>query len=220
MSAYYPIQLNIAGKRCVVIGGGEVAARKVVALRAAGGQVRVVSPELTAALEAQAAKGEIEAIRERYGVAHLEGAVLVFAATNDRHVNAKVAADAQHLGLPVNVADSPEESSFVVPAVVRRGDFCLSLSTGGHSPLLAARLCDELESRFGPEYGPLVELLGQMRAYIKTRSQDSARRRCALARLVDAESELRTHLRSGHPEAARAQAETIVATALDAEREA
>ncbi len=219
MPRYYPIYLDLKGTLCLVVGGGAVAERKTEALSAAGAVVRVVSPRLTPALEALAESGEIQAVRDVYAARHLEGVRLVFAATDDRRVNAQVAADAAARGLPVNVADAPEEGSFIVPSVVRRGEFCLSLSTGGNSPLLAARLCDELEARFGPEYGDLVELLGAMRSYIKAKSQDSAHRKQALAGLVDAEADLRADLRAGEPEAARQRAEEIVNAALTAERE-
>jgi siroheme synthase-like protein len=214
MPRYYPIQLNLEDRTCLVVGGGAVAARKVGGLLEAGARVRVVSPRLAPELQARAEAGEIEARLADYAPEHLDGVVLAFAATDDRSVNAQVAADAEARGIPVNVADSPEESRFLVPSVVRRGALCLSVSTGGNSPMLAARLCDELEARFGPEYGDFVELLGQMRSYIKERTRDVSRRRAAFARLLDAEAELRVALRAGPPEAARTLAEALVAEAL------
>lgn len=211
MPRYYPIQLNLEAQTCLVVGGGAVAARKVAGLLEAGARVRVVSPRLAPELQARAEAGEIEARWAAYAPEHLNGVVLAFAATEDRSVNAQVAADAGARGIPVNVADSPEESGFLVPSVVRRGALCLSVSTGGNSPMLAARLCDELEARFGPEYGDFVELLGQMRSYIKERTRDVSRRRAAFARLLDSETELRAALRAGPPEAARVLAEALVA---------
>ncbi|HZP80830.1 MAG TPA: bifunctional precorrin-2 dehydrogenase/sirohydrochlorin ferrochelatase [Chthonomonadaceae bacterium] len=214
MPRYYPIQLNLEDQTCLVVGGGAVAARKVGGLLEAGARVRVVSLRLTPELQAKAEAGEIEARIASYAPEHLDGVVLAFAATDDRRVNAQVAADAGARGIPVNVADSPEESRFLVPSVVRRGELCLSVSTGGHSPMLAARLCDELEARFGPEYADFVELLGQMRSYIKERTEDVSRRRAALARLVAAEAELLAALRAGPPEAARARAAALIEEAL------
>ncbi len=216
MPRYYPIHLNIDGKTCLVVGGGAVAERKVGALREAGAHVRLVSPRLTPALQALADAGEIEAVLAPYTPSCLEGACLVFAVTDDRQVNAQVAADAEARSLPVNVADSPEESRFLVPSVVRRGEFCLSVSTGGNQPMLAARVCRELEARFGPEYGDFVELLGQMRAYIKEKTPDPARRRQALSRLLDAEAPLRALLRAGQRETAQERAQALVAAALAA----
>src|SRR5579871_907816 len=163
MARYYPLTLEIAGETCVVVGGGMVAERKVSGLLEAGARVRVVSPQLTPALQALAAAAQIEAQRAPYDPSCLTDALLVFAATDDRAVNAQVAADARARALLVNVADAPEEGRFIVPSVVRRGEFCLSISTGGANPMLAARLSEEMEQRFGPEYGAFVELLGQMR---------------------------------------------------------
>src|SRR5438552_3928078 len=147
MSRAYPIHLCIEGELCVVVGGGAVAERKVSGLLAAGARVRLVSPQFTQALQARAAAGEVEAVPAAYESMYLAGAFLVFAATGDRAVNERVVADAQERGLPVNVVDTNtlRAGEFVVPAVVRRGELCLSVSTGGTTPMLAARIRQELE---------------------------------------------------------------------------
>jgi precorrin-2 dehydrogenase/sirohydrochlorin ferrochelatase len=215
MASYYPLHLRLAGKLCVVIGGGAVAERRAAGLREAGARVRIVSPRLTPALQAQADAAQIEYVPARYAPLHLADAFLVFAATDSRQVNAQVAADAAARNLLVNVADAPEEGDFLVPSVVRRGSLQISLSTGGSSPTLTARLCAELETRFGPEYGDFLELLARMRAYIKRKARDSAQIRLAHAHLLDAEAELRALLRAGQREAAQARAEAIVTAALE-----
>jgi precorrin-2 dehydrogenase/sirohydrochlorin ferrochelatase len=197
-----------------VVGGGAVAERRVAGLRAAGARVRVVSPTLTSALRALADAEQIEYVPARYAPLHLADAFLVFTATDSRQVNAQVAEDAAARNLLVNSADAPEEGDFIVPSVVRRGGLHVSLSTGGSSPTLTARLCEELETRFGPEYGDFLELLARMRAYIKRKARDSAQIRHAHVHLLDAEAELRALLRAGQTEAAQARAEAIVATAL------
>src|SRR5437868_2162979 len=133
MARHYPISLDLEGRRCLVVGGGAVAERKVSGLREAGAQVRVVSPALSPGLQALAHSGQIEVQIAAYDVSSLEGVCLVIAATDRREVNAQVGADAQARKIPVNVADSLEASSFVVPAVVRSREFCLSNSTGGKS---------------------------------------------------------------------------------------
>ena len=210
MSLLFPIYADVVGKRCVVVGGGKVAERKVADLLAANAQICVVSPDVTPILERQAAENVIEWRDAPYSSTHLEGAWLVFAATNVRAVNAQVSQDALARRCFVNVADAPEESGFLVPSVVRRGDLCLSVSTGGNNPLLARKLSQELQAQYGPEYGLLVELLGQMRIYVKTRTTEPGQRRYALSQLIEHEVELRALLKAGSMDEARFLAESIV----------
>lgn len=214
MPLLFPIYADVVGKRCVVVGGGKVAERKVADLLAADARVCVVSPEVTALLAQQAAAGAIEWLAAFYSSEHLEGAWLVFAATNIRAVNAQVSQDAVARRCFVNVADAPEESGFLVPSVVRRGDLCLSVSTGGNNPILARKLAQELQAQYGPEYGLLVELLGRMRTYVKTRTTEPEQRRLALAQLVEREAELRALLQTGNTDETRTLAEGIVNKAL------
>lgn len=215
MSRYYPLSIDIENRLCLVVGGGAVAERKVGSLLEARASVRVVSLQFTPALLAHAEAGALEAVRAPYAPMHLEGACLVFAATDSRAVNAQVAEDAKARGLPVNVADAPEEGSFLVPATFRRGELCVSISTGGASPLLAAKLREALETRFGSEYAAYVELLGRMRPYIQRTARDSARGRAALLSLLDAETELCALLRAGQSEAANERANALVTRALE-----
>lgn len=215
MSRYYPITLNIQNKTCLVVGGGSVGARKAEGLLNAGARVRVLSREFTPELQALAVAGRIETLPELYSAVHLAGVTLVFAATNNRAVNAQIAADCQARHILVNVADAPEEGDFVVPSVVRRGELCISISTGGNNPMLAAKLAAELEARFGEEYGDFVELLGQMRVYIKERTEEPAKRRIALARLIEAEAELRDRLRSNQPDRAVQHAKALIDETLE-----
>ena len=131
---YYPINLDIKGKLCVVIGGGRVAERKVKNLLPCGGRVRVVSPDLTDVLSKWVRQGKMDYTRSEYRAGHLKGAFLVYAATSDRKVNAKIARDAARRGLLVNVADSATSSTFILPAVVRKREISIAVSTNGHSP--------------------------------------------------------------------------------------
>lgn len=213
---YFPLYVSVEGRRCVVVGGGPVAERKVADLREAGARARVVSPDLTEALRQQAQAGEIEWLPARYETAHLEDAWLVFAATSDRAVNAQIARDAHARRIFVNVADGPEEGSFLVPSVVRRGDLCLSVSTGGANPLLARKVAAELAAQYGNEYELLVELLGQMRAYTKERTSAPALRRVALSCLIAQEAELRSLLLAGDIDGARTRAKAVIEDALAA----
>jgi precorrin-2 dehydrogenase/sirohydrochlorin ferrochelatase len=216
MPRYYPVYLDLSGRLCLVVGGGAVAERRVSGLLEAGATVRIISPTLTPPLQEQAERGVIAYRQGLYAPSSLEGVVLVVAATDSRAVNAAVIADARAARIPVNAADAPEEGDYIVPSVVRRGELCVSISTGGANPMLAARLAEEMESRFGPEYTVYVELLGQMRNYIKSKTGVAAVRRRALADLLAAEPLLLPPLKAGDREAARAIAAEIVEAALRA----
>lgn len=194
MGAYYPVFLRIAGERCVVIGGGTVAERKVEALRAAGGAVTVIAPALTETLAGCAARGEIAHRARPYQDGDLEGAWVAIAATDDEAVQAAVAAEAAARRVPLNVVDRPEHCSFIVPALVRRGDLTVAIATDGGSPALAARVRREIERALGPEYGRALELLAQLRHHLRSRGLPSADRQRILKTLVD--SELLDHLRA------------------------
>ncbi len=216
MSLYYPIYLAIEGKTCVVVGGGAVAERRVLGLQEARAEVRVISPTLTPALALLAERKRIQYRNGVYEPSALEGVVLAVAATNSREVNARIVADAQARRILVNAADSPDDGDYIVPSVVRRGELCVSISTGGANPMLAARLATEIETRFGPEYADYVELLGQMRLYIKSKTEIAAVRRRALADLLAAEPLLLERLESGDTQTAQAVATEIVDAVLNA----
>lgn len=157
MSMYYPIFLDLQDQPCLVVGGGLIALRKVEGLLEAGARVRVVAPEILPMPEG------IESIARVFEPSDLEGMRLVIAATDDRNVNAAVAQQARARGLFVNAVDDPIECSFILPALVRRGDLVLAISTGGQSPILARRIKEQLEAHFGPEYAELTALLGRLR---------------------------------------------------------
>ena len=142
---YYPVNLNIRDKLCVVIGGGKVAERKVKNLLRCGGRVRVVSPDLTDLLSKWASQGKMDYTRSEYRASHLKGAFLVYAATSDRKVNAKIAREAARRKLLVNVADSATESTFILPAVLRNRKISIAVSTNGLSPATSVRIRDRIK---------------------------------------------------------------------------
>ena len=146
---YYPVNLNIKGRLCVVIGGGRVAERKVKNLLRYGGRVKVVSPDLTDRLSEWGSRGKIDYTRSEYRASHLKGAFLVYAATSDRKVNARIARDAAQRKLLVNVADSPPESAFILPAVFRKRAISISVSTNGLSPATSVRSRDRIKKLIG-----------------------------------------------------------------------
>lgn len=168
----YPIFLQIEGKPCLVVGGGAVGERKVQDLLAAGARVMVVSREATPLLQRQAAEGLITLSRQDFRPEQLEGMVLAIAATDDQATNEAVSLAAQKRNLPVNIVDQPALCSFVVPATIRRGELVLAIGTGGRSPALAKKLRQELETCFGPEYGPYLELLGLIRDAVLAERRD------------------------------------------------
>lgn len=160
---YYPVFLNLHGRPCVVVGGGEVAERKVRALLRAAARVRVVSPQLTARLARLAAQKKISVTRRRYREGDLKRAFVVFAATDDPATQRAVREHAQAAGALVNVADDREGSTFLVPASFARGDLHVAISTSGASPALARRLRQQLQASLGREYRAHVQLLREAR---------------------------------------------------------
>ncbi len=181
MGAYYPIQLDLKGKGCLLIGGGEVAARKAKSLAEAGAEVVVVAPEIDAKVRALAG---VE-IRERaYRDTDLHGMFLVIVATDDAVTNRDAARDARDFGCLVNVVDCPALSNFIVPATLRRGEMSISISTGGASPALARRLREKLEAQFGEEWGELTSAIAEVRRLVIEKVSDEAKRAEVLRELA------------------------------------
>jgi siroheme synthase-like protein len=172
MTPYYPVCLDLRGRPCVVIGGGAVAARKVEGLLECGARVTVVAPALAPALQALRKAGQITARLRPYTDGDLDGAALAIAATDERDVNALVAAEARARGVWLNAADDPERCDFILPAVVRRGDLQIAISTGGRSPALARRVREDLERLLPAEYADLLPLLADVRAELRAEGVD------------------------------------------------
>lgn len=165
---FYPINLDLKGRRVTVVGGGSVAARKVQRLVAAGARVTVVAPDRHPALELLAARGQIAVTDRPYREGDLQGAFLVFAATADRGVNRSVAQEARREGILVDQVDDPDASDFSTPALLERGELLIAVSTGGASPALAREIVRQLEEQFGAEYATALALLGRVREKILT----------------------------------------------------
>ena len=184
----YPVNLNVQGRVCLVVGGGAVAERKAAGLTAAGASVLVVSPTVTPGLQAQAEAGEVVWQPESYGTGDLDGVFLVLACTDSREVNVQIVRDASERGLLVLCADNPTAGSFVSPTVIRRGPLTLTVSTEGGSPTLSAVVREKLEADFGPEWGPLALLVSKMREIVKTNPTEAARKAAVRRALSDAEA--------------------------------
>jgi len=174
---FLPVFFSLRAQPCLVVGGGSVAARKIGLLRRAGGQVRVVAPELAPEVERLAQAGDIQHIARGFEEADLDGVRLVIAATNDRSVNARVSEAARARGLPVNVVDDPALCSFIVPSILDRSPVMVAVSTGGASPVLARQLRTRLESLIPAAYGRLASLLESCREQAKARIPDERLRR-------------------------------------------
>ena len=196
-----PVVLRLGGRRVLVVGGGQVAARRAAGLLAAGARVVAVSPAFSPGFARLGPAGGVRRVRRAYRAGDMAGASLVVAATDDPRVNARVRADARRAGVWVNVADDPARSDFIVPAVVRRGGFLLALSSGGASPALMGELRRELDRLVPDDVGALVASLAKARDRIRRRLADPAERRNALRRLLAPLS--RRAPRAGRPASGR-----------------
>ncbi len=163
---YYPVFLNLNETACLVVGGGRVAERKVDSLLEAGGNITLVSPELTPHIQGLGIEGWITVHQRLYQPDDLAGVLLVMAATDDTALQQHVAADAKRVGVLCNIVDQPALCSFIVPAVIKQGDLAIAVSTSGASPALAKKICRDLAERFGPEYALALQLLGRVRERI------------------------------------------------------
>ena len=182
---YYPVFIDLAGRRCLVVGGGNVAARKVISLLEAGARVVVVSPAAGEEIRKLAAEGAVEWLRREFAEYDLEGSFLVIGATDDPQTNRRVFHEAERRAMLANIVDEPEVCNFIVPSLLSRGDFQVAISTGGASPILARKLRRELEKRFGPAYGEIVEELAHLRAALKDKLASESARRRFWEKLVD-----------------------------------
>ena len=164
---YYPVFLDIIGKPVVIIGGGQVALRKVEGLLDVGAQVTVVSPELHPELRRLADEGRLHYEQREYRPGDLEGSALAFVASDERLVNAAVAREGRERGVWVNAVDDPPSCDFVMPSIVNRGDFIVAISTSGGSPAMARKLREEMEAFLTEDYALLLELAAEVRLELR-----------------------------------------------------
>lgn len=190
---YYPVFLDLDQTRCLVVGGGAIAERKVEALLAAGGEVALISPELTAALHALEAAGRLTVQQRSYQRGDLDTVALVIAATDDPALQRQIAADAKQANILCNIVDQPALCSFIVPAVVQQGDLTIAVSTNGASPALAKKIRQDLAEQFGPEYAVALRLLRRIRERLIHEHRSAKDRQRLLTGLV--ESSLLDYLR-------------------------
>jgi uroporphyrin-III C-methyltransferase/precorrin-2 dehydrogenase/sirohydrochlorin ferrochelatase len=173
---YLPLFLQLRSQPVVVVGGGRIALRKVELLRKSGAQITVVSPELRAELQQLELRGELKYIAAKFAEAHIEGATLVVAATNDHEVNAAVSVAARARRIPVNVVDTPALSTFIFPAIVDRSPIIVATSSGGESPVLARRVREQIEALLPEKLGALARFMGARRKAVQNTLGTLARR--------------------------------------------
>jgi precorrin-2 dehydrogenase/sirohydrochlorin ferrochelatase len=172
-TSYYPILLNLKGKKCIVVGGGKVAERKALLLLKSGAKITVISPECTGRLKKEHLREHIKYISRRYKKGDLKNAFLVIAATDSNETNRKISEDAPYL---VNVVDKPLLCNFIVPSVVRRGPLTIAVSTSGISPSLARTIRKELEGLYGREFEKHLNYIKKMRVKALSRIKNNKER--------------------------------------------
>jgi len=163
MTSFYPINVNIEGKKCLVVGGGKTAERKVATLVRYGGKVVLVSPEATPRLRSYAQKRKIRWHKRRFKLTDVSGAFLVFSATDSETLNREIGQEAKKRTILVNVVDTPEDCDFISPSLVERGHLTISISTAGLAPLLSKHIRKDLEQYFGREYRRYTLLVAKVR---------------------------------------------------------
>ncbi len=174
---YFPLFLRLKNRPCLIVGGGEVAARKISQLLKAEAEIHVVSPEICPEIDVFVKQGDVQYVCETYSSKHLDGKHLVIAATSDQAINKQVSIGAQARYIPVNVVDNPDLCSFIVPSMIERDPVQIAISTGGASPVLARLLRSRLETYIPSAYGRLAKLIGDFRARVKQRFPDMKQRR-------------------------------------------
>ncbi len=181
---YYPLFFDITDRRCLVVGGGKVALRKVVMLLQFNAQVTVVSPVVSDALLKLCKEGKIECFERTYVKEDLDNTGLVFACTDNRVVNSRIKEEASQKRIPVNVADSPDICDFIVPSVIRKGNLTIAISTSGELPLLSKKLREKIEETITDDYLEYLRIVGKCRRYLM-RTVKEQEKRSAIMQKID-----------------------------------
>lgn len=182
---FYPVNLDIKGRHCLVVGGGAVASRKAKTLAECEAIVTAVSPEFSEVLKNLAQNSAVTLINRPYHTEDLDGKFLVIGATNDEQLNRRVNADAEARNMLCNIADVPDICNFILPSIIRRGDLCIAISTSGKSPAFAKRLRKELEKTFGDEYAVFLALMGEIRKKLLSQEHAPEAHKPIFEKLID-----------------------------------
>jgi precorrin-2 dehydrogenase/sirohydrochlorin ferrochelatase len=194
---FYIACLKLTGRRCLVVGGGEIGLEKVEGLLACDGRVVLVAPDAVEELQELAAEGSIEWERRDYRSEDLEGTFIAIAATNDTEVNIRVYEDAERRAMLVNIVDVPPLCNFILPAIVRTGPLAIAISTAGASPALAKRIKAEIAAEYGEPYARLAVLLNEARGWAKGTLPTYQDRKQFFERIVNGEPDPVELLRGG-----------------------
>ncbi|HEX6391461.1 MAG TPA: bifunctional precorrin-2 dehydrogenase/sirohydrochlorin ferrochelatase [Solirubrobacteraceae bacterium] len=201
---FYIACLKLKGRRCVVIGGGDIGLEKVEGLLACEGDVTLIAPTAHPELQQLAAEGSIRwEPREYGGRTDLEGAFMVIACTDDTDINIGIYEDAEARAMLVNVVDVPPLCNFILPAIVRTGPLAIAISTAGASPALAKRMKHEISELFGAEYAQLAIMLNDVRGWAKATLPTYQDRKDFFEGIVNGEPDPVALLRAGDAEAVR-----------------
>jgi siroheme synthase-like protein len=201
---FYIACLKLTGRKCLVVGGGEIGLEKVEGLLACDGRVTLMAPHAVPELEALAAEGSIEWERREYGgAADLEGVFIAIAATDDTDANIRVYEDAERRAMLVNIVDVPPLCNFILPAIVRTGPLAIAISTAGASPALAKRIKREISDSFGEPYARLAELLNEVRGWAKGTLPTYQDRKVFFESIVNGDPDPVELLRAGDEQAVR-----------------
>jgi precorrin-2 dehydrogenase/sirohydrochlorin ferrochelatase len=200
---FYIACLRLSGRRCVVVGGGDVGLEKVEGLLACGGDVTLVAPEAIEPLQVLAAEGSIRWEQREYRPEDLEATFIVIAATSDTEVNIRVFEDAERRAMLVNVVDVPPLCNFILPAIIRTGPLAIAISTAGASPALAKRIRDEIAEEYGEPYARLAVILNEVRGWAKATLPTYQDRKAFFESIVNGEPDPVELLRRGDEQAVR-----------------
>jgi len=182
---YYPVNLDVQGRDCLVVGGGAVGERKVKTLLECGAKVTVIAPLATDTLHDLASDERICLKLRAYQPSDPDGHFLVIGATGDEAVNQQISEDASKGGILCNIADCPKACTFVLPAIVSQGDLVIAISTSNKSPAVAKRIRQVLEKEFGPEYATLLKVMGAIRERLLAEARSPESHKQKFERLFD-----------------------------------
>ncbi len=198
---FYIACLKLSGRKCVVVGGGEIGLEKVEGLLACEGEVTLVAPEAIDALADLAAEGSIRWERREYSPEDLEGTFMVIAATSDTDVNVAIYEDAERRAMLVNVVDVPPLCNFILPAIIRTGPLAIAISTAGASPALAKRIRNQIAEEYGEPYARLAVMLNGVRGWAKGTLPTYGDRKAFFESIVNGEPDPVELLRTGDEDA-------------------
>jgi precorrin-2 dehydrogenase / sirohydrochlorin ferrochelatase len=210
---YYPVNLNIKHRKCLVVGGGPVAFRKAKMLMDCGAEVTVVSMDFCDEFEKFSNIPSISLVQRKYFSSDLDEKFLVIGATDDSDLNRQISEDAEKKNMLCNIADVPKICNFILPSVIRRGDLVISVSTSGKSPAFAKRLRKDLETNFGDEYARFLDLMGAIRKKLLSSQHDPEAHKPIFERLI--QNGLLSMIKNNQKEAINRLLEEIVGEGYD-----